>query len=118
MLNSDGVTKKVKITFVLPQRLQQEFKERILKDGYDMKGKSRWVAEAIEKLLTMQDFCELVRISDMMKGFEKLESVLVPKALKTRLDGSIVDVRKQFPSIEGVQSRIVRAAIVQRLLRG
>lgn len=109
--------KKVKVTFVLPHRLQKEFKERILQDGYDMKGKSRWVSEAIENLLDNHEFCELVQINDIMKGFEKLESVVIPKELKIKLDHSIVDVRKQFPAIEGVQSRIVRTAIVQRLLR-
>jgi len=108
---------KIKIAFVLPTMLQKELKERIIKDSYDMKGKSRWVSEAITELLLMQSFPDLVKINDEMKGFEKLESVIIPRELKNQLDAAIIYVRKKYPAIEGVQSRIVRTAIVQRLLR-
>lgn len=112
------MTNKVKVTFVLPTNLQKEFKEKLIKDGYDLKGKSRWVSESIENLLTMNNFAELVKINDEMKGFEKLESIVIVKELKRKLDNAIVNVRRQYPAIEGVQSRILRTAIVQRLLLG
>lgn len=108
---------KVKITFVLPSTLQQDLKKQINRDGYDAKEKSRWVSEAIESLLMMQSFPELVKISDEMKGFQKLESVLVSRELKRVLNEAIIAVRKAYPLIEGVQSRILRTAILQRLLR-
>ena len=108
---------KVKITFVLPSTLQKEFKERVIKDSCDMKQKSHWVVEAIVKLLETHNFPDLVKINDEMKGFEKFESVIVSRELKRLLDLAVVDVRKKYPTIEGVQSRIVRTAIVQRLLR-
>lgn len=108
---------KVKVAFVLPKSLQNELKERIIKDSYDLKGKSRWVAEAIEKLLAMESFPDLVKLNDEMKGFEKLESVLISRDLKKQVDDAVINVRKKYPSIEGVQSRILRTAIVQRLLR-
>lgn len=111
------MTDKVKITFVLPLRLQKELKTQVIKDDYSLKGKSRWVAEAIEELLVSYHFPDLVKLNDEMKGFEKLESVLVSRDLKKQLDAAVVDVRKVYPAIEGVQSRIVRTAIVQRLLR-
>jgi hypothetical protein len=111
------MTDKIKITFVLPVTLQKDLKEKVIKDGYDMKGKSRWVSEAIEKLLITHRFPDLVKINDEMKGFEKLESVVISRELKKKLDEAIINVRKIYLSIEGVQSRIVRTAIVQRLLR-
>ena len=107
---------KVKITFVLPTNLQKGFREKLIKDGYNWKGKSRWVSESIETLLTMSNFPDLVKINDEMKGFEKLESVVIVKELKMKLDLAIINVRKQYPAIEGVQSRILRTAIMQRLL--
>lgn len=110
------MTAKVKITFVLPENLQKELRERILKDGYDSKGKSRWVSESIERLLDMNNYPELVKINDEMKGFEKMESVVIFKELKQKLEHAILGVRKHYPAIEGVQSRILRTAIVQRLL--
>lgn len=108
---------KVKITFVLPNSLQRELKERVIKDNYDMKGKSRWVTEAIETLLVTETFPDLVKINDQMKGFEKQESVVIPRDMKKQLEDAIVNVRKIYPEIDGVQSRIVRTAIMQRLLR-
>jgi hypothetical protein len=108
---------KAKITFVLPDALQKEFRERVIKDGYDMRGKSRWISEGIELLLGMQNYPELVNLSNVMKGFEKLESVVISKDLKKFVDTAILTIRKEYPGMEGVQSHILRTAIVQRLLR-
>lgn len=116
MLTS-AAEQKSKIAFVLPDVLQQEFREQIAKDGYDMRGKSRWVAEGIAYLLGMQNYPELVRLSTEMKGFGKMESVVISKELKKEMDLAVVAIRKIYPALEGVQSGIVRTAIVQRLLR-
>ena len=108
---------KAKITLVIPDVLQKEYREQIIKDGYDLRGKSRWISEGIEDLLNMQNYPELVNLSNEMKGFEKQESVVISKDLKLLMDMAIVKVRKQYPTIEGVKSGIVRTAIIQRLLR-
>ena len=110
------MSKKVKICFVVPETLQQDLKERIVCDGYSLKGKSQWVAEAVERLLQLDSYIDLVKVNDEMHGFEKCESVLLDRGLKRKLDESIIHVRKKYPDIEGVQSRIMRTAILQRLL--
>lgn len=107
---------KVKISFVLPQGMQQELKETMVREGYDLKGKSRWISEAIGNLLTLQTYADLVKINDEMSGFEKMESVVIGRDLKQQLDDAVIEVRKKYPAIEGVQSRILRTAIMQRLL--
>ncbi len=108
---------KAKITFVLPDVLQQEFREQIIKDGYDMRGKSRWIKEGIESLLSMRNYPELVNLSNEMKGFEKVDYVVITREFKKCLDNAVIEVRKMYPALEGVQSGIVRTAIIQRLLR-
>lgn len=108
---------KSRICFYLPENLQKDFKEQMIKDGYDLKGKSKWVSEAIERLFSIMSYAELVKINDEMRVFGKVDTVSVDKMLKKQLDNAVVDVRRKYPSIEGVQSRIVRTAIVQRLLR-
>jgi hypothetical protein len=113
----DIMEAKAKITFVLPDILQQECREKIVKDGYDMRGKSRWIIEAIELLLSMGNYPELVNLSNQMKGFGKVESVVMTKDMKKFLDNAVIDIRKTYPAMEGVQSAIVRTAIVQRILR-
>lgn len=107
---------KVKIAFVLPEALQRDLKEKMTKDGYDLKGKSRWVSEAIESLFGFSNYIDLVKLNDEMSGFEKTESVLVERSLKQQINDAVIGIRQKYPTIEGVQSRILRTAIVQRLL--
>jgi len=110
-------TLKTKITFVVPAALQVELRERIPRDGYGLRGKSKWVSEAIEALLLLKNFTQLVQYSEEMHGFEKVETVVISAELKKSVDQAILDVRKDYPASEGVQSAIVRTAIMQRLLR-
>ncbi len=110
------MSKKIKISFVIPAGLQKDLKERMVHDGYSLKGKSQWVAEAIEQLFLRDSFIDLVKVNDTMQGFEKFESILIEHKLKSQLDESIINIRKKYPEIEGVQSRIMRTAILQRLL--
>ena len=108
--------KKIKITFVLPEALQRELKTSVVQNGYSLKDKSKWVAEAIENLFLMSNFASLVKLNEEMSGFEKPESIVVGKTLKAKIHEAIITVRKAYPDLEGVQSRILRTAIVQRLL--
>ena len=116
MLRETLMSKKVKISFVIPENLQKDLKERIVLDGYNLKEKSQWVVEAIERLLTINNYIDLVKVNDQMQGFQKFESILIDRKLKIQLDESIIAIRKKYLEIDGVQSRIMRTAILQRLL--
>ena len=109
--------KKIRVSYFLPEAILFDVKEMMIKDGYDLKGKSKWISEAVHELLSFQNYCDLVIINDQMEGFAKLDSISIDQDLKKKLDIMIIEIRKQFPSIEGVQSKILRTAIVQRLLR-
>ena len=111
-----SMSKKVKISFVIPESLQKDLKKRIVLDGYNLKEKSQWVVEAVEQLFKIDSYIDLVKVNDVMHGFEKFESVLVDRKLKAQLDESVINIRRKYPEIDGVQSRIMRTAILQRLL--
>jgi hypothetical protein len=111
------MTEKAKVTLVIPDVLQKDCRKQIIKDGYDLRGKSRWISEGIEELLKMRNYPELVNLSNEMKGFGKMESIVISKDLKKIMDNAVVNVRVNYPLMEGVQSGIVRTAIIQRLLR-
>lgn len=108
---------KSKLTFVIPQSLKQELSERIISDGYGFRGKSKWVVEAIKSLFEDKNYPDLVNINDCMSGFEVSETVVVDQVLKRSIESAIIDIRKQYPALDGVQSGIIRTAIIQRLLR-
>lgn len=110
------MSNKVKVTFVLPANLQQDLKKQLVQEGYHLKGKSQWITEAIEQLFSMNSYVDLVKLNDEMKGFTKVESIVVARTFKKQLEEAVIQVRLKYPSLEGVQSRILRTAIVQRLL--
>lgn len=108
---------KIKITFVVPQKLQQDMRQQIIADGYGMRGKSQWITEAIENLLKMQDYSNFVQYGNELHGFQKSETIVVLPKLKKALDQAIINIRQFHPTLEGVQSRIIRTSILQRLIR-
>lgn len=117
MSNVIKSNKKIRVSYFLPEAILFDVKEMMMKEGYDLKGKSKWVSEAVHELLSFQNFAEMVMISDQMEGFAKLDSISIEQELKMKLDATVIEIRTQFPAIEGVQSKILRTAILQRLLR-
>jgi hypothetical protein len=108
---------KTKVTFAVPNSLMTELREHVLKDGYGFRGKSKWISEAVEKLLSYKEFIDLISYGDEMHGFDQMETVVVDYSLKLKLDQAVVQIRKEFPTLEGVKSRIMRTAVLQRILR-
>ena len=108
---------KSKITFAVPNNLKSELLERVIKDGYGLRGKSKWISEAVERLIAYKDFLELMSYSDQMHGFDQLETAVIEYSFKIKIDKAIIQVRKEFPTLEGVKSRIMRTALLQRILR-
>ncbi len=110
--------KKMRTTIRLPQRVRLELQQRVVSAGYGLRGKSRWVAEAIEQLLELPDYPDYVDIAEEMSDLTATEVIQLPIELKARLDHALIEVRTHYPTLEGVQSCLVRSAIMQRLLRG
>jgi hypothetical protein len=107
----------LKVTFAVPNSLKNELREHVIKGGYGLRGKSKWVSEAVKNLLELKDFFELISYSDEMHGFDQIETAVIDYHLKLKIDRAIVQLRKEFPTLEGVKSRIMRTAILQRILR-
>lgn len=101
----------------LQKKLHHQLQRRIIEDGYGMRGKSKWIIESIEALLLLTDYPTLVEIAEDMDQLSDIVSIRLPEGLMLRIEQAIVHVRKQFPTIEGVKSNLIRASIMQRLLR-
>ncbi len=101
----------------LQKRLHLQLQQRIIADGYGMRGKSKWIIESIESLLEFSDYPSLVDIADDMNALSDMVSIRVPEELMLRMEKAIICIRKQYPTIEGVKSNLIRASIMQRLLR-
>lgn len=110
-------SKKVRVSYFLPDLLLNDVKEQMISQGYDLKSKSKWISEAVQALLCSNNYIDLVNLNEQMQGFEKLDYLTIDRSIKGNIDKAIIEIRKVHPSIEGVQSKIIRTAIVQRLLK-
>lgn len=108
---------KVVTSIKLQRKLHQRLQQRIIEDGYGMRGKSKWIIESVESLLGLVDYPTLVDIAEDMNQLTEIVSIRLPEELMVKIEKAVVQVRKQYPSIEGVKSNLIRASIVQRLLR-
>jgi len=109
--------KKVRVSFRIHSSLKEDLHVQLIKDGYGIRGKSKWMVEAIERLLEIENFAELVNLSNEMHNFEHRDTIIIPYQLKIRLDKAVTAIRLDYPLLEGVMSRIYRTAIIQRFLR-
>jgi hypothetical protein len=107
---------KVVTSIKLQKKLHHKLQQRIIADGYGMRGKSKWIIESIESLLHLTDYPTLVDIAEDMHQLSDIVSIRLPEDLMLRIEKAVVHVRKQFPTIEGVKSNLIRASIMQRLL--
>jgi len=109
--------KKLMTSIKLQKKLHHRLQQRIIEDGYGMRGKSKWIIESIEALLELSDYPTLVDIAEDMNQLSDMVSIRVPESLMLKIEQAIVRVRKEYPTIEGVKSNLIRASIIQRLLR-
>lgn len=108
---------KVMTSIKLQRNLHQRLQRRVIEDGYGMRGKSKWIIESVESLLKLQDYPTLVDIADDMDQLSDMVSIRMPDEVMKKIENAVVQIRKQYPTIEGVKSNIIRASIMQRLLR-
>lgn len=112
--------KQVVITTIkIPKDLEQKILKAVVERGYGFHGKSKWISEAIEGLLGLPNMVELVDVASVMEinTPQKILSVRLPLETSKRIEDSVIRVRKEFPAMEGVKSNILRASIIQKLIR-
>jgi hypothetical protein len=109
--------KKIMTSIKLQKLLHFKMQQQIVGDGYGMRGKSKWIIEAIESFLQLPDYPSLVDIADEMEQLTEIVSIRLSEELMMKLDQAIIKVRRQYPAMEGVKSNLIRASIMQRLIR-
>lgn len=111
------MTKKLMTSIKLQKKLHHTMQQRIISDGYGMRGKSQWIIEAVDSFLQLPDYPSLVDIAVDMEQLTEVVSIRFPEDVMLKIDGAIIHVRRSYPAMEGVKSNLIRASIVQRLIR-
>jgi metal-responsive CopG/Arc/MetJ family transcriptional regulator len=109
--------KKMMTSIKLQKLLHFKMQQRVISDGYGMRGKSKWIVEAIESFLQLPDYPTLADIADDMDQLSEVVSIRLPDELTSKIDHAIIEVRRHYPAMEGVKSNLIRASIMQRLIR-
>lgn len=109
--------KKMMTSIKLQKLLHFKMQQRVISDGYGMRGKSKWIVEAIESFLQLPDYPTLADIADDMDQLSDVISIRLPNELTAKIDGAVIEVRRHYPAMEGVKSNLIRASIMQRLIR-
>ena len=109
--------KKIMTSLKLQKRLHHKMQQRVISDGYGMRGKSRWIVEAIETFLQLPDYPDLVDIAGDMDHLNEMVSIRLSEELTHSLEKAVIRVRRDYPAMEGVKSNLIRASIMQRLIR-
>ena len=100
----------------LPAKLEHQMLLSIVGEGYGMRGKSRWIEDAITEFLNMENRVELVEYASEMINLSKVISVRLKDKTIMLIENAVTEVRTQYPNLEGVKSNIIRASIIQKLL--
>ena len=107
------------VTIKLPEDIHQKILERIIHDKYGMRGKSKWIIEALNNFLKLSDYPDFVCIGEEMDEVEMrgIITVRIPNELYEKFEKAVIEVRKKHPAMEGVKSKILRTSLIQRLIR-
>jgi hypothetical protein len=114
-----NVNKKVKkITVRFPKRLKVEMQTALVKSGYGLHGKSRWLKEAVTIFLLQSDFVDYVEngIDLNQAKLSEVEAFYLDRDTFQMLNNAFVKIRVKHPLFEGVQSALIRSAIVYSLM--
>lgn len=103
-------------TLKLPKNVHLLVQQKVIADGLGMRGKSDWVRDAIELFLQRSDYPELVEIASDVVSLDDTISLRLSEEVIGKIDQAVLTVRQKYPLMEGVQSNIIRASIIQKLL--
>ena len=108
--------KKSRINVILPENMSKEIRQRMLKDNYSLREKSRWISEAIEDFLKLNDYHNFVEMANLVADLTHAETIYITSDIVDKLEDAVLQVRKEHPVLEGVKSLIVRASVIRRLV--
>src|SRR5438876_489892 len=115
-MNLERKTKKITIRF--PKRLKSEMQAALIKSGYGLHGKSRWLKETIVSFLKLHDFVDYVEhgIDINQAELSEVEAFYLDADTIQMLKDAFIKVRVKYPLFEGIQSALIRAAVVYSLM--
>lgn len=116
-LSNNEQDKKI-ITFTINKEMKEQLREILVtSDKYNLKMKTDWVNEAISLLKENIDYKEIVRNAEGSGENFVFDKIYMSFEQRCFFSDMRNDVVKEYPDIRGPQAAIIRAAIMNRLMR-
>lgn len=109
----------IRKSFKLPKTIEKDLSQRVIKDGYGMRGRSRWICDAIQNFLLLDDeefIIDCVEYAEQISGLDTTITYRSSNSIENLVGTWIKRIRLKNPLMEGVRSNIYRASILQQLL--
>lgn len=112
------MSEKKKVTVRFSAKLKAEMQTALIESGYGLHGKSKWLQEGIIEFLGQPSFIESVEngISMNQADLTEVEAFYFSPEIIQLLKSAYIKVRTKYPLFEGVQSAIIRSAVVHKLM--
>lgn len=112
---------KARISFAISHALLDRVYSNMRKNNYNKRAKSKWICEALTQFFNIANAIEIVDLGGDAVGKPgekgKIEVFTIPIELKRALYDFQIKVKEKHAALGSIQSRIIRAAIRQKLLR-
>jgi len=114
------------VTYRLPEGMKDAMLERIIQDKYGLRGKSRWVSEALEEFLKDRSWKDQVLDVDMVKNNNDKDVIYLEPELRELLKDKTLAVydyardlnsgrQEHVETLNVSDASVIRAAINWRL---
>lgn len=106
-------------SFKIPADFELKMNQTLVSDGYGLRGKSKWICDAIVSLLTFSDqefIMDCIEYADEFENLDKNMSFRPTEEVDHLLNDWVIKARIKMPALEGVKSKIIRACIIQAIL--
>src|SRR5262245_59142993 len=93
---------KILTSIKISKSIHQQLIQAVVISGYGLRGKTKWIIDAIETFLKMSpnNFAELVDIASEITELSEVISIRLPAAVMRQIEEAVIIVRKIFPSCE------------------
>ncbi len=106
-------------SFKLPKNIEVEMSQKVIQEGYGMRGKSRWINYAINNFLSLADeefIFDCLDNAEYITGLDTTVTCRTSDTIENLVNVWVKKARINNPMREGVRSNIYRASVIQGLL--
>ena len=108
--------KKMRTSLRLPQPVLKKIADSLITNDYSLKYRSRWICEALDEFIQIDEYPDLIAEQFMDKGDNEVIPITLRHQAHQQLAVAAQGYVERFNTAVIDQSDILRAAIIHRLI--